>query len=400
MQKANLLERLAAVSPGMEVWWDSTPLVFDSWRERMLEEADADSRPILQQHLARMFNAEDPESQLFRGVTTNPIYSVYAIEDDEDRWRTFASKTISESPGIDADQLSWVIYKEIVKLGSEQLFPLFEATDFREGYLSAQIDARDSFDKKAMIDQAIELSQVNQNVMIKIPGTAVGYEAIEELTALGISTNNTTTFVLPQLMECAKAVKRGLSRARANGVDLTRWRSVITHMLNRFGDMGGLREHANSQGIELTYGDVRLAEMAIFKKAYRLLTEGSYESKLLACSIMLGPEVDGKTRAWHLEEMAGGNVIPTCPPKFIDPVLNDPDMDDIEFDREAISRPIAKEVMDKLLRIPYFEKSYAEDGYAPSEFDQLPAVQETVTQFGGFNQKLVEFAEGCLQSSR
>ena len=28
MQEHNLLERLVAVSPGMEIWWDSSPLVF------------------------------------------------------------------------------------------------------------------------------------------------------------------------------------------------------------------------------------------------------------------------------------------------------------------------------------------------------------------------------------
>ena len=50
---------------------------------------------------------------------------------------------------------------------------------------------------------------------------------------------------------------RGLEKAKANGVDLSKWRSVITHMEARYGDLGGLREAGKEKGIELSEGDVR-----------------------------------------------------------------------------------------------------------------------------------------------
>ena len=365
MQEAGLLERLAAASPGMEIWWDSTPLVFDAWCARMLDKARPADRPVLSRQFARLFNDDDPASQLFRGVTTNPIYSMHAIAEDRTAWQEFAFDVIAGEPDIDAEGLFWRLYKEIIRRSSGRLLPLFQATSCREGYLSAQIDARSSFDKQAMISQAVDLAAIDPNIMIKIPGTAAGYEAIEELTSRGISTNNTTTFVLPQLMDCAKAVELGLKTARAAGVDLSHWRSVITHMLARFGDLGGLKELGADQGVELTDGDVRLAEMAIFKKAYRLLNESGYESKLLACSFKMGPEIDGSTRIWHLEEMAGGSVIPTVPPVFIEAILASDETDAIGFDKDAIAREVPKPVMEKLLRIPYFERGFAEDGYSP-----------------------------------
>ena len=58
--------------------------------------------------------------------------------------------------------------------------PLFEATGFREGYLSGQVDPRKSFDKAAMLEQALELHAINPNVIVKVPGTAEGYWVIEE----------------------------------------------------------------------------------------------------------------------------------------------------------------------------------------------------------------------------
>jgi len=29
MEEKNILERLVEVSPGMEIWWDSSPLIYD-----------------------------------------------------------------------------------------------------------------------------------------------------------------------------------------------------------------------------------------------------------------------------------------------------------------------------------------------------------------------------------
>jgi hypothetical protein len=29
MEEKNILERLVEVSPGMEIWWDSSPLMYD-----------------------------------------------------------------------------------------------------------------------------------------------------------------------------------------------------------------------------------------------------------------------------------------------------------------------------------------------------------------------------------
>ena len=49
MKDPNLFEDLVAVSPGMEIWWDSSPVIFGNWCEKMLAKADdadkASSRP-------------------------------------------------------------------------------------------------------------------------------------------------------------------------------------------------------------------------------------------------------------------------------------------------------------------------------------------------------------------
>jgi transaldolase len=397
MEEKNLFEKLVELSPGMEIWWDSSPVIFKSWCQKMLDKAAAADRPILQRQFDRMYNPSNPESQLFRGVTTNPPLSLQAIQDDPPYWGKVTKEIIAENPGIDKESLFWQLYRKVIKRGSDMYLPLFEKTGYREGYLSGQVDPRSVFDKDAMIKQALDIARINPNVMIKVPGSREGYEVIEFLTAKGISTNNTLTFVLPQLLDCAKSVKRGLETAKKNKVDLSKWRSIITHMESRYGDLGGLRDFAAEKGVTLSDMDVRWAELAIFKKAYKYLLDNKMPSKMLSCSLRVGPVVDGVKRIPHLEEKTGANVVVTCPPTFIDQVINLPEQDKIVFAKDRILEDIPKDVMDRLMRIPYFERAYAADGYSRDEYNAHPALQRTAEQFSKATEGMVAFAADCLK---
>lgn len=396
MEERNFFERLVDISPGMEIWWDSSPVIFDNWCKKLLEKADPNDRDLLQAQFNRMYDRDNPMSQLFRGVTTNPPLSQQAIDDDPAFWEKVAGDILAENSGLDKEGLFWELYKTVVKRGSEMYLPLFEASKYKEGFLSGQVDPRSVFDKEAMIRQAEDIAAINPNVMVKVPGSKQGYEVIEHLTAKGIPTNNTLTFVFPQLKDCADTVKRGLETARKNGVDLSKWRSVITHMEGRFGNLGGLKDFAAEAGVELSDGEIRLAELAIFKKAYKYLKDNDLPSKMLSCSLITGPTVDGDDRIWHLEEKAGASTVVTCPPSFIDKVINLPGVEKINLEKDRILEDIPRDLMDKLMRVPYFEKGYAEDGYTRDEYSTIIPLQKTAEQFSNATEKMVAFAGKCL----
>jgi transaldolase len=398
MEERNFFERLVDVSPGMEIWWDSSPVIFDNWCKKLLEKADPNERDLLQAQFDRMYNRENPMSQLFRGVTTNPPLSQQAIQNDPAFWEKVAADILAQNSGLDKEGLFWELYKTVVKRGSEMYLPLFEASNYKEGFLSGQVDPRSVFDKEAMIRQAEEIAAINPNVMVKVPGSKQGYEVIEYLTAKGIPTNNTLTFVYAQLKDCADTVKRGLETARNNGVDLSKWRSVITHMEGRFGNLGGLKDLAAEAGVELSDGEIRLAELAIFKKAYKYLKDNDLSSKMLSCSLILGPTVDGDNRIWHLEEKAGADVVMTCPPSFIDQVINLPGVEKINLEKDRILEDIPRDLMDKLMRVPYFDKGYAADGYSRDEYSTIPPLQKTAEQFSNATEEMVAFAGKCLEA--
>lgn len=58
-QRLHVLERLAATNPYCEIWFDSSPLVYETWKKNVLEKAPAEKRAAWPEQLTRLFNAAD-----------------------------------------------------------------------------------------------------------------------------------------------------------------------------------------------------------------------------------------------------------------------------------------------------------------------------------------------------
>jgi len=397
-KEKSVLERLIEVNPEAEIWWDSSPVIYDDWKQDVLKEIPEEDKEIVQKQLKKFYNPEDPQNMLFRGVTTNPSLSMAVFEIQKSYWEKFVDGLIDKNPEIDQEGLFWMTYKEIVKRGAQMYLPLFEKSNHKNGYISAQVDPRDLENKEKMLEQAYDLVKLSPNVMIKVPGSKEGYEVIKILTSKGIATNNTLSFILPQFIACANAVKEGLEIAKKNKVDLTKWRSVITDMMARYGDLGDLPGKGREVGIELSEAEVRWAEIAIIKKAHKILKEEKHPSKMLACSMRVSPSLDDKKVAvWHLEKIAGGNFVYTCPPKFIKELILK--CDDLEFNNQ-IEEEVPKKVIAKLLKVPYFKQAYLVDGLSADEFIDHPAVVATAKEFSNRTLGMVDFVSARLEKKK
>ncbi len=388
MSRKSVIEKFWEINPDSEIWWDSSPVVYDNWRKKMMDRAS--DKEEMQEWLDRLYNKDNkPQENLFRGVTTNPPLSYNAIKDNPDYWAKWIDEQVEKHPSKSADVVFWDTYKEIVKRGAETYLPLFEASDYKYGYISGQVDPRVRHDVDKMVAQGVELNSLSPNVMVKVPGTAEGYEVIKQLTAKGIATNNTLSIMISQFIACMNAVVEGKKEAETNGVDLNKWRSVITFMSGRFGTLGDLRKEAKELQIELSEADERWSEIAIFKKACRLVDENNaYPGKMLLCSMRMSPKVDGEVRSWHIEKVAGANAVYTCPPPYLEGLLFEGRH--LEFSNQ-INDPIPSDVMDKLIKIPYFKRGYAEDGYTAEEFNSYMPLLATAKQFSDVTQEMVDF---------
>jgi transaldolase len=362
----------------MEIWWDSSPLVYDQWVRKMLNAAKPSRKEILEEQLSRLYNAKTPAKSIFRGCTTNPSLSWQAVQADPEFWNEWLDDMIRTNSGMSAKELVWMTYKEVVKRGAKMYMPIFEATGHRFGWMSGQLDPRLFTETDQMVRDAEELSALSPNVMIKVPASMQGIEVVKILTSRGISTNTTVCFTLPQIMASANAAMEGIKLAEQNKVDLGKWRAVITMMIGRLTEHEVLDVQAERQNIKLSWQDKHWFGIAVFRRAYRMLTDGGYASKMLACSMRAGPVVAGKMRFWDVQQIAGGDIVYTCPPYVLEPLFDIGE--DLIFEPE-IEKEAPQDALEKLLKIPYCIQAYDPNGLALEQFNDHPSTISTVETF-------------------
>ncbi|GAG88364.1 unnamed protein product, partial [marine sediment metagenome] len=308
----SVLERLTRVNPDMEIWWDSSPLVFESWVDKMVASAPAEEKAKLDEQLNRIYVLNDPAQSLVRGCTTNPPLSLTAVKNDPELWNEWIDETIHSTPGLNLSDYFWLTYKEVIRRGAEMMMPIWETSNGRFGYISGQLDPRLLTDIDKMVETAQEIRAISPNLMIKVPASSEGVDVVRILTSMAIPTNVTTCFTLPQIWAVANAAADGVKIAAENDVNMSKWRAVITMMIGRLTEHPVLDQQAERRGIQLSWADKHWLGVYVFRKAYQLLKDNALPSKMLACSMREGPVVGGKNHFWDVEKIAG-DIVYTMP---------------------------------------------------------------------------------------
>ncbi len=394
----HILERLAQTNSEGEIWWDSSPLTYPSWKAETLAKAPDAKRAEWTEQLTRMFDAgtiQQTGTMGFRGVTTNPPLCLQAIQLDPALWTARIKDIAAGNPGLDVEGVYWAVYLDLVKQGSAAIAPVYKASGGKYGMLSGQVDPRFVTDGERMLAQGLSIAAMGENVMVKLPGSKEGYEVLEELTARGISTNNTTSFTVSQYSRCMAAVTAGLQRARAAGVDVSKHRSVITHMSSRLAQLGDWQKEAKARGIELSLMELRDGEEAVLKRIYWYGKSINHPSKMLQCSMRVEKDDNGKMVSRHVQDFAGSDMVYTCPPSYILGLMEAED--ELEFDAKAIEREPNQKSLEKLLKLPSFRQAYEFEGMKPDEFSRYGAFQSTATEFAAATRQTVDFVRMVVE---
>jgi transaldolase len=399
--KEHLLERLAKTNPECEIWWDSSPLIYQNWKEGVLSKDPEPATSDWEEQLVRLLDPRTIEAEGkmgFRGATTNPPLCLQAIKLAPEFWTDRIREIAKDHPRSDLEGVYWSLYLELVRKGADMILPVFKATGRKYGMISCQVDPRWVRDGGRMLEQGLEIAAQGENVMVKIPGSKEGYEVIEELTARGISTNNTASFTVAQYVRCMAAVSAGLLRAKASGADLSRWRSVITHMSARLGELGDWRTEAQARDIPLSLAEIRDGEEAVLKRAYHWGKASHHPSKMLQCSMRIEKDDrSGKTVSRHLADFAGSDMVYTCPPGLVAGLMSV--QDDLEpFDGHAIDRAPRQDSLEKLLKLPSFRAAYEFEGMRPDAFAHFGPFKATETEFAAATRQTLDFVRKTLDS--
>jgi len=167
------------------------------------------------------------KDEVIHGATSNPAIFESSITNSVAYGQQFEMLKANEPK---------VIYEELaitdIKRAAELLNDLYlESTN--DGFISIEVDPALCDDTKGTIEEGMRLnSQIGaENVMIKVPATKAGYEAMRELTSAGIHVNATLIFSPEQAKECAKALDEGI---KASNKDI---KAVISVFVSRFDRM-------------------------------------------------------------------------------------------------------------------------------------------------------------------
>ena len=300
------------------------------------------------------------------GATCNPVIVHTVLKKEMHLWKDRIVGLIREAPGATEDQLAWRLAEEMSVRAAKLLEPVFRREEGRNGRLSIQTDPRLNRDARGMVEQAERFSRLAPNMIVKIPVTAAGVEAIEEATFRGISINATVSFTLPQAIAVAEAVERGLRRREMQGLSITTMGPVCTLMVGRLDDW--LKVVAKKEGMGDSPPACDWAGVAVMKKAYRIYRDRGYRLRLLSAAFR---------SHLHWSEFIGGDVV-ISPPFEWQTRFNRSDVT-VETRME---RPVDPAIVEELSRrYPDFRRAYDENGMVPQEFDGFGATRRTLRQF-------------------
>ncbi len=167
------------------------------------------------------------EKGIINGATSNPAIFANAITTSSAYKEQLASLE-GKSPKEKYEALAI----EDIKTAAQMLRPLYDRGE--DGYISIEVDPFLCNDTQGTIEEGKRLFKAigEPNVMIKIPATQAGYEAMSALMADGISVNATLVFSPKQATQCFKAMTKGIAKCEAYGA--CRVEGVISIFVSRF----------------------------------------------------------------------------------------------------------------------------------------------------------------------
>jgi transaldolase len=167
------------------------------------------------------------------GATSNPTIFANAIRASD---RYDDQLRASVAMGLrDPQELFFELALEDVRRAADLLRPTFEASGGRDGFVSFECTPDLADDTDATIEQALDLWRrlARPNAMIKVPATAAGVPAIEELTARGVNVNVTLLFSVARYDQVIDAYMRGLGRRVASDKPVSAVASVASFFVSR-----------------------------------------------------------------------------------------------------------------------------------------------------------------------
>jgi transaldolase len=166
-----------------------------------------------------------------RGVTSNPTIFEKAMTGSDAYDEQFADVIRRDS----VDHAFWDMAVTDVTEACGVLRPVHDAGGGADGFVSLEVSPALANDTARTVEAARDLHQriALPNLMVKIPATAEGVPAVQQMISEGRNINVTLIFSLPRYAEVIEAYLSGLEALRDSGGDVGRVHSVASFFVSR-----------------------------------------------------------------------------------------------------------------------------------------------------------------------
>jgi len=259
------------------------------------------------------------EEDCVRGLTSNPTIFQKAITGS-------ASYDVQirelHDQGKTLDEVYEGLVTADIRAAADLFFPLYEATQGADGYVSIEVSPRLAYDTEGTIQEALRFWKMidRPNIMIKIPATAQGVPAVEKVISEGINVNVTLIFSLERYQEVVHAYLAGLTTLAAQGGDVSRVASVASFFVSRVD--AAVDKLLAAQGNEALQGKAAIANAALAYEIWENVFKGEAFAALKAQSAqtqrLLWASTGTKNPSYrdvlYVEELIGEATVDTLPP--------------------------------------------------------------------------------------
>ena len=320
MQPSGILETAKATNPVKDLQRYGQSIWLDYIRRNLLTSGE----------LKKLIDEDG-----LRGMTSNPAIFEKAIVGSTDY--TDLLQSLAQKHDLDAKARYEVLAIRDIQDAADFLRPVYDATKRRDGYVSLEVSPYLARDTNGTLDEARRLwkAVARENVMIKVPGTAEGIPAFQQLIGEGININVTLLFAQEVYEKVAEAYIAGLEQLSATGGDVSKMASVASFFISRIDTLvdskvneklkakPDAQQEALLKGI---LGRVAIANGKLTYQKYLQIFSGPRWEKLAARGAqtqrVLWASTSTKNPAYrdviYVEELIGKDTVNTVPPATLD----------------------------------------------------------------------------------
>jgi transaldolase/glucose-6-phosphate isomerase len=270
------------------------------------------------------------------GVTSNPTIFGQAIERNDGDYEQRLTRLADD--GRDAFGIYDELTRKDIAEGADLFRPLFLASS-ADGWISLEVLPSLAHDAAGTVAEARRLVGLlgRPNVLIKVPATPAGCEAVRTLVGEGISVNVTLMFNRKHYQDVANAYVEGITTLVAAGKNLSKVHSVASFFVSRVdtavdrlleakaetaagsrrAHLEGLRGKAALANCKVVYQDF----LSLFGDDFRpLAAKGASVQRPLWAST--GTKNPAYPDLLYVESLVGPSTVNTIPEKTLEALID------------------------------------------------------------------------------